>query len=60
MSTTVRELQIVGQAPAAVGDEWLRAARKARLLSWISLAWMGTEGLVGIATGVILGIIASQ
>ena len=28
------------------------------MLSWLSLAWMGTEGLVGIATGVIAGSIA--
>ena len=57
MSTTVRELQVVGQA-AAPPEEWLRAARRARLLSWISLAWMGTEGLVGIAAGVVAGSIA--
>jgi divalent metal cation (Fe/Co/Zn/Cd) transporter len=59
MSTVVRELNVVGQ-PAAVtrSTEWLRAARKARLLSWLSLAWMGTEGLVGIATGVVAGSIA--
>jgi divalent metal cation (Fe/Co/Zn/Cd) transporter len=57
MSTTVRELQVVGQA-AAPSEEWLRAAHRARLLSWISLAWMGTEGLVGIAAGVIAGSIA--
>lgn len=38
--------------------EWLRAARQARLLSWLSLAWMGTEGVVGIATGVVAGSIA--
>jgi divalent metal cation (Fe/Co/Zn/Cd) transporter len=59
VSTTVRELQIVGQ-PAAPqrSAEWLRAARRARLLSWLSLAWMGTEGIVGIATGVVAGSIA--
>ena len=28
------------------------------MLSWLSLAWMGTEGLVGIATGVVAGSIA--
>ena len=60
MSTTVRPLPIAGQ-PATqpvVSEEWLRAAHRARLLSWISLAWMGTEGLVGIATGVVAGSIA--
>ena len=56
MSTTVRELQVVGQPVRSA--EWLRAARRARLLSWLSLAWMGTEGVVGIATGVIAGSIA--
>lgn len=38
--------------------EWLRAARRARLLSWLSLAWMGTEGIVGVAAGVLAGSIA--
>jgi divalent metal cation (Fe/Co/Zn/Cd) transporter len=56
VSTTVRELQVVGQPVRSA--EWLRAARRARLLSWLSLAWMGTEGVVGIATGVIAGSIA--
>jgi len=60
MSTTMRPLPLVGRpAPEPVlSEEWLRAARRARLLSWISLAWMGTEGLVGVATGVIAGSIA--
>jgi divalent metal cation (Fe/Co/Zn/Cd) transporter len=58
VSTTIRELQVVGQVAPTPSKEWLRAARKARLLSWISLAWMGTEGLVGIAAGVIAGSIA--
>jgi divalent metal cation (Fe/Co/Zn/Cd) transporter len=39
-------------------EEWLRAARRARLLSWLSLAWMGTEGIVGVAAGVLAGSIA--
>jgi len=59
VSTTLRELTIVGQPPApARSNEWLRAARRARMLSWLSLAWMGTEGILGIATGVIAGSIA--
>lgn len=60
MSTTMRQLPVVGQAVAqpAASEEWLRAARRARLLSWISLGWMGTEGIVGIATGVVAGSIA--
>jgi len=38
--------------------EWLRAAHRARLLSWISLAWMGVEGAVGVAAGILAGSIA--
>lgn len=60
MSTTLRELTVVGRpaSPPARSEEWYRAAKRARMLSWLSLAWMGTEGLVGIATGVIAGSIA--
>ena len=59
MTTTLRDLPVVGQ-PAAPSrsEEWLRAARRARMLSWLSLAWMGTEGIVGIAAGVVAGSIA--
>ena len=30
---------------------WLTAAKRARQLSWISLVWMGIEGIVGLAAG---------
>lgn len=30
---------------------WHRAARRARLLSWVSLGWMGVEGVVGLLAG---------
>ena len=33
-------------------DEWLRLARRARALSWASLAWMTVEGVVGLIAGV--------
>lgn len=37
---------------AAVRDAgWHRAARRARQLSWLSLAWMTVEGVVGLAAG---------
>lgn len=42
----------------AAGEEWLHAARRARLLSWISLAWMGAEGALAITAGVLAGSIA--
>jgi divalent metal cation (Fe/Co/Zn/Cd) transporter len=38
--------------------EWLRAARRAKLLSWISLAWMGVEGAVAVTAGIMAGSIA--
>ncbi len=59
MSTTIRELPVSGQvAPGERSKEWLRAARRARMLSWLSLAWIGTEGVVGIAAGLVAGSIA--
>ena len=43
-------------APVATGppprtDAWLRAARRARQLSWASLVWMTIEGVVGLVAG---------
>jgi divalent metal cation (Fe/Co/Zn/Cd) transporter len=38
--------------------EWQETARKARLLSWISLAWMGAEGVIALAAGIAAGSIA--
>jgi divalent metal cation (Fe/Co/Zn/Cd) transporter len=38
--------------------EWLRAARRARRLSWLSLVWMGAEGAIAITAGVLAGSIA--
>lgn len=38
--------------------EWLHAARRARLLSWVSLAWMGLEGAIAITAGILAGSIA--
>jgi divalent metal cation (Fe/Co/Zn/Cd) transporter len=45
-------------APSESSAEWLRAASRARALSWISLAWMGLEGAVAITAGVLAGSIA--
>ncbi len=50
---------ITASAPASgrptvgwVRDEaWVRTARRARLLSWASLAWMTVEGVVGLIAG---------
>jgi divalent metal cation (Fe/Co/Zn/Cd) transporter len=44
--------------PAGQVAGWLRAARAARLLSWISLGWMSTEGVLGLVAGVGAGSIS--
>lgn len=41
--------------PPVHGAEWRRAARAARRLSWASLGWMTTEGVVGLLAGVEAG-----
>lgn len=53
------ELPVVTSAPQVVADHsaqkpdesWLRDARRARALSWASLAWMTIEGVVGLIAG---------
>lgn len=42
----------------APAREWLRAARMAVVLSWLSLVYMGVEGGVGVWQGVAAGSIA--
>lgn len=63
MSTQPTELPTlparISEAPAPQRDErWLRVARRARLLSWVSLAWMTAEGAIGILAGAAAGSIA--
>lgn len=45
-------------AAAAGSREWLRLARTARLLSWLTLAWLGIEAGVAIAAALIAGSVA--
>ena len=45
-------------APLVRSAAWHRAARWARWLAWISLAWMATEGAVGLWQGYAVGSIA--
>jgi divalent metal cation (Fe/Co/Zn/Cd) transporter len=47
-------------APIAIarGPEWDRGARRARLLAWISLAWLGFEGAATVLAGVLAGSVA--
>jgi divalent metal cation (Fe/Co/Zn/Cd) transporter len=42
----------------AVSAEWLKLARLARLLSWLTLAWMGIEGGVAIGAAIVAGSVA--
>jgi divalent metal cation (Fe/Co/Zn/Cd) transporter len=45
--------------PAVAGSaEWLRLARIARVLSWLTLGWLGVEAAVAIAAAVIAGSVA--
>ena len=43
---------------AHASPEYLRLARRARLLSWASLGYMALEGAVAIAAGIVAGSIA--
>ena len=51
------ELAVSTSVPGA-SAEWLSAARRARVLSWVSLVWMSIEGGVAIAAGILAGSIA--
>jgi divalent metal cation (Fe/Co/Zn/Cd) transporter len=41
--------------PLVGSDEWLSLARRARFLSWTSLAWLCIEGSVAVVAGVVAG-----
>lgn len=55
--SAVRDFPLLDLSPRR-SDEWLAAARKVRILSWVSLAWMGAEGVIAITAGVLAGSIA--
>jgi divalent metal cation (Fe/Co/Zn/Cd) transporter len=44
--------------PTISRERYERLAQRAKLLSWLSLAWMTVEGAVAIAAGVVAGSIA--
>ena len=57
------ELTVLPQrpAPAAVqpaSAEFMRAVRRVKFLSWLSLVWMGAEGTIAIVAGIVAGSIA--
>jgi hypothetical protein len=39
-------------------ERYAQVARRVRLLSWLSLAWMSAEGAVAITAGILAGSIA--
>jgi divalent metal cation (Fe/Co/Zn/Cd) transporter len=45
-------------ARAEPSPQWLSAARRAKALSWLSLAWMSAEGAIAITAGITAGSIA--
>jgi len=48
-----------GHGPAVTRDAgWQRAARQARLLAWLSLAYMAAEGAIAVTAAVIAGSVA--
>jgi divalent metal cation (Fe/Co/Zn/Cd) transporter len=48
----VRQVPVAGDASPRPTAAWLRAARQAKLLAWVSLAWMSVEGFVGVLAGI--------
>jgi hypothetical protein len=53
--TAIRHLSTI---PVAGSADWLRLARLARILSWLTLAWMGVEGGVAIGAAIVAGSVA--
>ena len=41
-----------------MAEAWLRLARLARLLSWVTLAWIGIEGGIAIGAAIVAGSVA--
>jgi divalent metal cation (Fe/Co/Zn/Cd) transporter len=55
----VDSVPVVGTVgTVAASPEWRNGARRARLLAWISLAWLAFEGAATVAAGVLAGSIA--
>jgi divalent metal cation (Fe/Co/Zn/Cd) transporter len=52
MTPAPRPLPVTAAGPRLTAD-WLRLARLARTLSWLTLAWMGVEGGVAIGAALI-------
>jgi divalent metal cation (Fe/Co/Zn/Cd) transporter len=56
---TTIESGVVAPQPVTISSpEFLRAVRRVKLLSWVSLVWMGAEGTIAILAGTLAGSIA--
>jgi divalent metal cation (Fe/Co/Zn/Cd) transporter len=52
-------LPMAERAPlATASSKWLRLARLARTLAWVSLGWLCVEGTIGVVAGIVAGSIA--
>jgi divalent metal cation (Fe/Co/Zn/Cd) transporter len=51
-------LEPTSPAPAITRVRYAGLARRVKLLSWLSLAWMTIEGAVAIAAGIVASSIA--
>jgi divalent metal cation (Fe/Co/Zn/Cd) transporter len=51
-------IQDIGGVAATGNPSWLRLARLAKLLSALTLVWLGIEGTVGVVAGIMAGSIA--
>jgi divalent metal cation (Fe/Co/Zn/Cd) transporter len=58
MSLTDVPVVVRPAASATATSEFLHAARRVRRLSWLSLVWMGAEGLIALVAGILAGSIA--
>ena len=56
MST--QQLTVIQPGQVARSPEWHDAVKKARWLSWLSLVWMGAEGVIALTAGILAGSIA--
>jgi divalent metal cation (Fe/Co/Zn/Cd) transporter len=50
-----RPAAVVVPPAASRSPAWQEAARRARLLAWVSLGWMSIEGFVGVVAGIQAG-----
>jgi divalent metal cation (Fe/Co/Zn/Cd) transporter len=48
-------LEVVGASPRLPDADWLRLARRAKLLAWASLGWLCVEGSVAVIAGLAAG-----